>query len=239
MAQPRYRALAESLRADIAAGRYPVGSRLPSEEQLCESFSVSRHTVREALRSLSGEGIIERRQGAGTEVIAAEGPHRYRQSLASPDDLLQYAATTELRLERPRRIQISDRQAALLGIPAGQSWRRFRGLRTEPGIGAVICTTDVYLHADYAEIGLQSEAVYRQLERRYGLRIAEIEQDIAAVNLDSRTAALLSSTPDAPALRIVRRYHFQGHGPLEVAVSHHPGDRFTYASRLVAVATDR
>ena len=100
MAQPRYREVAEALRAAIAGGCHPVGSRLPSEEQLSQRFSVSRHTVREALRSLSDDGLIARRQGAGTKVVACDGAGGYRQSLASLDDLLQYAATTELTLER-------------------------------------------------------------------------------------------------------------------------------------------
>ncbi|MBV9564197.1 MAG: GntR family transcriptional regulator, partial [Bradyrhizobium sp.] len=47
-AVPRYRAIAEQLLADIARGRYPVGSALPTEIELCRRFDASRHTVREA-----------------------------------------------------------------------------------------------------------------------------------------------------------------------------------------------
>lgn len=235
MTRPRYRALADRLRADILAGHYPVGSRLPSEQQLCECFAVSRHTVREALRSLGTDGLVRSRQGAGTEVVAGQVGSEYRQSLQSLDDILQYAAQTRLELERPRTVKPGARLAALLGVPAGQSWRRFRGVRVEAGQPLVLCATDVYLHPEFAEIGLQSEAVYRQLERRYGLAIAEVEQEITAVSLEPRIARLLSDEPGAPGLRIVRRYHFQGHGMLEIAVSHHPADRFAYTSRLVAV----
>ena len=235
MAQPRYREVAEALRAAIAGGCHPVGSRLPSEEQLSQRFSVSRHTVREALRSLSDDGLIARRQGAGTKVVACDGAGGYRQSLASLDDLLQYAATTELTLERSRSIEVRSRLADLLGVPPGRSWRRFRGLRVDPGRSRTLCATDIYLHPDFAEIGLRSEAVYRQLERRYSVRIAEVEQEFAAIALDRRNAGLLGEEPGAPALRIVRRYHFHGHGLLEIAVSHHPAERFSYASRLVAV----
>ena len=45
----RYQRLAESLLAEIRAGRLAVGDRLPGELQLVEDFGVSRHTVREAL----------------------------------------------------------------------------------------------------------------------------------------------------------------------------------------------
>lgn len=235
MPQPRYRILAQSLRADILSGLYPVGSQLPSEQQLCESFSVSRHTVREALRCLDEDGMIRRRQGAGTEVVATDGQGGYRQSLQSLDDLLQYASSTQLNLDAPEDVAADGALAALLGVPAGQRWRRFRGLRIESDQPLALCTTDVYLHPEFADIRLRSGAVYRQLEQRYGLQIAGIEQDIAAVALEPRIAMALSVETGAPGLRIVRRYAFQGHGVLEVAVSHHPADRFTYTSRLTAV----
>lgn len=235
MSRPRYRALADRLRADILAGHYPVGTRLPSEQQLCETFAVSRHTVREALRSLGSQGLVRGRQGAGTEVVATEPGSGYRQSLQSLDDLLQYAASTTLTLERPRSITAGRRLASLLGVPAGQSWRRFRGIRVDGDRHLALCTTDVYLHPDFADIRLRTGAVYHQLERHYGLQIDEIEQDIAAVALPPRNAAALSAAPGDPGLRIVRRYRFRDHGVVEVAVSHHPSDRFTYTSRLTAV----
>ena len=47
---PRYRQLSAILAREIAAGRYPVGSMLPPEPQLCQRFAASRHTVREAVR---------------------------------------------------------------------------------------------------------------------------------------------------------------------------------------------
>ena len=63
----RYLQVARALRKEIVDGVYPVGSQLPTEHQLCERFSVSRYTVREALRRLrdfyadaasKGRGIV-------------------------------------------------------------------------------------------------------------------------------------------------------------------------------------
>ena len=51
-ADPRYLQVARELRQDIVDGVYPVGSQLPTEHELCERFSVSRYTIREALRRL-------------------------------------------------------------------------------------------------------------------------------------------------------------------------------------------
>lgn len=60
--------VSRELRAEISSGLFGPGSRLPSEAQLVERFSVSRPTVARALRDLQGEGLIERRAGSGTFV---------------------------------------------------------------------------------------------------------------------------------------------------------------------------
>lgn len=65
---PLYRQLIRKIRSDIAGGVYPVNSRIPSEQELCDTYNVSRVTVRKALQELSQEGILRRHQGKGTFV---------------------------------------------------------------------------------------------------------------------------------------------------------------------------
>lgn len=65
---PLYKQLMQKLRQDIAAGVYPVHSRIPSEQELCQAYQVSRVTVRKALAELTQEGLLQRHQGKGTFV---------------------------------------------------------------------------------------------------------------------------------------------------------------------------
>ncbi|RMD78800.1 MAG: FadR family transcriptional regulator, partial [Chloroflexi bacterium] len=60
----------DHLRQQIATGTYPIGSRLPPEPQLMAQIGVGRSTVREAIRALAHEGLLEVRQGDGTYVRA-------------------------------------------------------------------------------------------------------------------------------------------------------------------------
>lgn len=60
------------LRAEISAGRWAVGERVPTEPELQELTGTSRNTVREAVQSLVHAGLLERRQGSGTYVIATD-----------------------------------------------------------------------------------------------------------------------------------------------------------------------
>ena len=65
---PLYQQLMARLKNDILAGVYPSGARIPSEQLLCETYGVSRVTVRKAMLDLVQEGLLVRRQGKGTFV---------------------------------------------------------------------------------------------------------------------------------------------------------------------------
>lgn len=58
------------LRTHITNGTWPVGSRIPTEPELSKLTGVGRNTVREAVQSLVHTGLLERRQGSGTYVLA-------------------------------------------------------------------------------------------------------------------------------------------------------------------------
>lgn len=61
----------EQLRAEIRSSRWPIGSRIPTEPELTALTGTGRNTVREAVQALVHAGMLERRQGSGTYVIAA------------------------------------------------------------------------------------------------------------------------------------------------------------------------
>ena len=65
---PKHRRISRDLLSAIAAGRYAVGARLPSEAQLVARHGVSRPTVIRALKEMEAEGVIERRMGSGSFV---------------------------------------------------------------------------------------------------------------------------------------------------------------------------
>ncbi|MFD9902125.1 FadR/GntR family transcriptional regulator [Mesorhizobium sp. NPDC059025] len=58
-----------TLRAQIVGGQIMPGQKLPTEGQMTETFGVSRTVIREAMASLSADGLVESRQGAGVFVL--------------------------------------------------------------------------------------------------------------------------------------------------------------------------
>ena len=65
------RRVLDILRQRIREGVYPVNARLPAERMLAEELGIGRAYVRKALSALEQEGIVERRQGRGTQVVDA------------------------------------------------------------------------------------------------------------------------------------------------------------------------
>ena len=67
-----YEHIVEQIRALIREGRWVPGDQIPPERELAERFRVSRTSVREALRALEMQGVIDSRQGGGTFVRTAD-----------------------------------------------------------------------------------------------------------------------------------------------------------------------
>ncbi|HEV7665798.1 MAG TPA: FadR/GntR family transcriptional regulator [Chloroflexota bacterium] len=67
-----YEHIVEQIHALIREGRWAPGDQIPPERELAERFQVSRTSVREALRALEMQGIIESKQGGGTFVRTAD-----------------------------------------------------------------------------------------------------------------------------------------------------------------------
>lgn len=99
----------DQLREQIEAGRWPVGARIPTEAELAATTGTSRNTVREAVQALVHAGLVERRQGSGTYVLAANefaGVVSRRAAKATHHDVLEVRRTLEVgaaRLAAQRR----------------------------------------------------------------------------------------------------------------------------------------
>jgi DNA-binding GntR family transcriptional regulator len=235
---PRYLQVADELRAAIASGQFGEGDQLPTESVLCERHGVSRFTVREALRRLQVEGLIRRRRGSGTVVDTGGQVLRQplRQPLSDVADLLQYAAGNEFAFEIHGMVTLSEAQGIAIGVPEGSRWVHLSGIRRLPGVGTPVALTDVFIAPELAPhvaaLKAGRQTLFEQLGAVAGFRIARVEQDIRAVAAGGREAAALGIARRSPVLRIVRIYRDESGRIVEISVSAHPGERFTYSMHL-------
>lgn len=229
---PLYRRLANEIKQEIVAGVYPVGSRLPTEQDLCDRFSASRYTVREALRLLGEEGMVERRQGRGSEVVSNLERPVYAQSLSSLSQLYDYAADTRLVIDRVLRIIPNEDLAVELGRLPGREWLLAEGIRTTSE-DAVICVTHVFVHQDFASIGTElkshSGAIHRLIEKRFEVQVKEVHQQISTGPLEASMVARLGEAPGADAILVTRRYLASDNRPILVSLNWHRLRGFVYS----------
>jgi GntR family transcriptional regulator len=130
--QTRYREIEQFLRARVE-GASP-GAPLPSEAELCERFSVSRMTVRQALQELTNDGLVERRRGQGTFVAHRPVHRRPGVFLSFTEEMNRRGMQATSRLlsagmDDPRRAETLD-----LGLAPGSQVVRIRRVRLADGV---------------------------------------------------------------------------------------------------------
>lgn len=145
-----YELVVEQLRRAIQLGRFEPGNRLPAERELAQQLGVSRMTVREALRLLQGEGLVEIRRGrnGGAVVISPEVrrpqiKRELRRRLVELDAVAEFRLAVEpaaARLAAERRTtrdlnalkSLAKSMTELIGSPDGPSTpSRFFALDSE------------------------------------------------------------------------------------------------------------
>lgn len=233
---PRYVQILDELRRRVEGGRYPVESSLPTESELCEEFGASRYTVREALRRLVDQGMVSRRQGAGSVVTAARPQARYVQSLSSLADLFQFALDTHYEMLSTALVTIDGAIAEGIGGQAGERWILIAGIRrTAPG-GEVVCYTHSYVPRRLQRHvkGLPGVVgpFYAHLSERSGEEIVEADQEIRGEIMNEEVARHLERQPGAVALCVLRRY-LSREGTLIASYNWHVAETFISKSRIL------
>nr|WSZ18235.1 FadR family transcriptional regulator [Streptomyces canus] len=148
LSHPRRSALSEqviaALRNQITSGEWPVGSRIPTEPELVEQLGVARNTVREAVRALAHNGLLDIRQGSGTYVVATSelaGVMHRRFADADPRHIAELRSTLEssaARLAAERRTEKDLKQLDALLLRRDQAW--------ESGDAEAFVTADATFH---------------------------------------------------------------------------------------------
>ncbi|WP_375459457.1 GntR family transcriptional regulator [uncultured Enterovirga sp.] len=239
MLDTRYAQIARDLAEGIASGRFPVGSVLPTEFELCDHYNASRHTVRAAVRQIQDLGLVSRRKKFGTRVEAATAQAgEYRPSLASIEDLVQFGEAHTRVVQDVEDVVADGPLARLLGCAKGRRWLRVSSLRLDGQAASLpIGWTDTYVDAAYA--GLREVVrdepgtlISTLVESRFGKSCAEIRQEVTATAIPDDLAGQLRAEPNSPGLRIIRRYLDDAGACFEVSVSTHPAGRFTVATSL-------
>ncbi|MET7290331.1 FadR/GntR family transcriptional regulator [Streptomyces sp. NPDC005573] len=148
LSHPRRSALSEqvisALRQQITSGEWPVGARIPTEPELVEQLGVARNTVREAVRALAHNGLLDIRQGSGTYVVATSelaGVMQRRFAGADTRHIAELRSTLEsaaAKLAAERRTEKDLKQLEVLLLRREEAW--------ESGDAEAFVTADATFH---------------------------------------------------------------------------------------------
>jgi GntR family transcriptional regulator len=233
---PLYLQVVRALKDEIVSGVHPVGSQLPTEEELCERFSVSRYTVREALRRLREDNLVASRQGAGTIVVPPRPSDSFVHEVMSINDLVAFATGVRFVIETIEMVVADDKLASRLSVTSGDEWLSVRGFRHTEGSELPVCWTEVYINRDFAAIGrlLQRHTgpIFHLIEDLFGQSIVEVHQEIAAGLIPPALTKGLQVKAGATALEVQRTYRLADGKIAQVAVNTHPASRFRHAMTM-------
>jgi GntR family transcriptional regulator len=212
--RPLYRQISSQILEKIANGFYPVGSLLPTEQEFCQEFGVSRYTVREAIRHLQSLGLVSKRQGQGTTVLA-----------------------TKVKLSSDM-VVADEALAAELGVAEGEELLRLRSMRVpiDETLPIPAAWNETYILAAYSRVLNHFDSlegpVYLLIERLYGETIGEIDQEISAGLADADLAKRLGIKARSAVLRIKRTYIGRNNRIVMIGYNSYAGDQFSVSMRI-------
>lgn len=224
----RHQQLAEDLLAQIRDGSLSVGDQLPTELQLSKSNGLARGTVRRALDHLQQLGMISRRRGEGTVVVAIAPMARYQPVAQSATDIANLAVDTKLVSPEIKEVVADAALASRIGTEVGTPWLVAKGARVHRvGDGTPLCWSEHYLRADSSRTEF-----LRGVFTAEDVRRTQVDQTIYADLLEPEIAAALHAKPGGAALVIVRYARNQTGRLVSVGFHIHPGDRYRITTVL-------
>lgn len=230
---PLYVQIKQYLNANIESGAWPVGSKIATELELTEQFSVSRMTVNKAIRDLVNEGKLQRRPRAGTFVCTP------KEKLESPllgirniaDEVSQRGHVYTNRIMKQIAIDADESVAIKLGIM----------------IGSPVFYTEIIHFEQSKPIQLELRWVNTQFAPQYlkqdfssitpnqylseNCPISAIEHTVEAISPSEEVQALLCIANTEPCLLLHRRTWSQNQ-LVSSALLYHPGSTYKLSSKI-------
>jgi GntR family transcriptional regulator len=203
---PFYFQLAELVEQEITSGRWPGGTRLPSEPELCEHYGLSRTTVRQALSRLEQRGLIDRRKGQGTFVARTETGIWLLQSSGGffQQEVDRFGRSVTSQILRAERGVLPGWACDALDLERGATGATLERLRSIDGQIAMYVVN--HLPERLADAALDTAnpnaSLYRRLRERAGVESHGGRRALEAVAAEERLADLLDLEAGAPVVLI-------------------------------------
>ncbi len=235
---PFYIQLRELLETRILGGEWQPGDRLPSEQELCATYDVSRTVVRQTLLEMENKGLIVKRRGKGSFVAKP----KIRESLVQKltgfyQDMVDQGLTPRTKVLHHAVEPAKTAVALHLNLEPGTpvfNIERLRFVKDEP-IVLVRTYVPYAMCPGLADIDLNNRSLYAALEDEFGIILSHGRRTIEAVISGEREAEYLDIEPGAPLISLKSVSYLHDGTPIEYFHAFHRGDRSRFEVDLVRV----
>ncbi|KTT18934.1 hypothetical protein NS331_15095 [Pseudacidovorax intermedius] len=236
---PLYYQVARDLEKRITSRQLKPGDPLPTELQLCESYGVSRITVRKAMEDLVAKRLVMRQRGLGTFVAEASYANRLVSHVGSLHDAVAYSDALTFRQLSRETLPASGFVAEALQLPADSQVQKI--VRVGCVDADAVSLTDIYVPSDLAarltKIPTRGNvSISRQLEEQLGEPLVRVEQTVVPVAVTELIAEHMGLKLRSPILQIRRLYTAASGRHVELAVVHYHPQRYTFKIELARSA---
>jgi GntR family transcriptional regulator len=202
---PLFLQIAEILRQRLSRGAWKPGELLPTLTQLAAEYLVAKVTVRQAVKILEGEGLLEARRGRGTVVLKSTiSPRRLHLGTRLSTLVDMY------RGDKPELDLLKDRDAEIPGTPfIGQLSQNGYHLlrRTHSRDAQTYCVISIYIENKLFELNearLRSEIALPVLVDSEQINVKRARQTFVVGKCDYETASLIDLTVGDPVVEVRR-----------------------------------
>lgn len=232
---PLYYQLKELIRERLVLnGSLSPDTRIPGEEELASTYSVSRMTARQAVTQLVNEGVLYRRAGKGTFVARPKIERKLSRLTGYYEEMASRGLHPGTRVLKLSIVEAGRKLAPLLAIRPEDTMIQIFRLRLADGEPMALQT----VHIPHCRCpGLVNDdltkfSLYQLLEQKYGLKLGHARESISASVASRQQAALLAVPKDAPLLQIERLTFLDSDVPIECVESLYRADRYVYTANL-------
>ncbi len=221
---PLWSQVLEDLRERIGQGEFL--DRFPTDRELVDTYEVSRHTIREAVRRLQMEGVVDRHRGRGSTVVQAP----FEQPLGTLYSLFRSIEATGS--EQTSRVLVRERRsdpgaAQVLECDVGAALFYLERVRLVDGVP--IAHDRAWIPFEVAsplmDVDFRRTALYDELRTNCGAIPERGSEWIRPIVPDGTESRLLQMAAGTPAFEVARRTEWRGR-PLEWRVTVIRGDRY-------------
>lgn len=204
--KPLYRQIADAIRERIARGELKAGDALPTEAALQAEYGVSRVTVRQALKQLTEQKVIESIQGSGRYVKEERVNYDIYQLTSFYEKIADRQAQTHSEVRVFEVITADESLCERLQLQAGEKvWhiKRVRFLKRKP-MALEETWMPLSLFPDLTWSVMEGSK-YHFIEETKKLVIDRSEQEVIPILPDAETIAALELAPGKPILEKISR----------------------------------